>query len=187
MNTRPSFEMSSSTRLLRQRLREVPIGETVSYADLGIAAGHPVDGGTPSLRYALRSLVRDDQMVFGVVRKVGFQRLTDEQIVSASDADTAGLRRKAKRAAVKITAVQNYAAMTPKSQLAHTTRLSIFTAVASMASDQGIKRVETVAKGRASELPISETLRAFMVAPPAPGTDATPGSFAAGKRMQEQS
>lgn len=158
------FEMSPDTRLIRQRLREMKVGDFVSYTDLSSLISKPVSGATSSLQSAVGSLLRQDSIVFSVIRGEGLKRLNDSEIVAASDCDVDAVRRRAKKAATKITSVQDFAKLTSKEQLAHTTKLSIFTAVASMASDKGIKAVANVATGRSSELPIAETLRAFMPA-----------------------
>jgi hypothetical protein len=161
MTAKPTFEMSSSTRLLRQRLAQTKVGDVVSYAELSRVISEPVDGSTSSLQTSLRSLLRNERMVFGSIRGVGVKRLADSEIVAASSSDIDGIRRKARKSVMKITAVQNFTGLSPKDQMAHTSRLSIFAVVASMASDQGVKKIEAAVGGRSSELPIAETLKAF--------------------------
>lgn len=100
-------------------------------------------------------------MVFAVVRRVWVKRLDDEEIVSASTADVAGIRRKVHRAAEKLTKVADYSAMSKPKQLDHTVKLSILAAMSEMTSEKAMKKVETAAAGRAGELPIAETLDAF--------------------------
>lgn len=156
-----SFEMSADARLLRQRLAAVKIGESVTYADLSREISKPVDGAFPALQTARRSLLNNDGYVFAVIRGEGLKRLSDEEIVAASDQDVNRIRRTAKKGARKLASVQDYGAMSNASQLRHTTRLSVMTAVAHMASSKGIEKLEEPAKGRAKELPISETLAAF--------------------------
>lgn len=156
-----SFELSADTRLLLQRLKKVPMGETITYDALTAEIGKKVSGATPALQSARRVLMRDDQTVFSPIRGVGLQRLNDEAIVSATEANRDAIRRKAKKAAREVTCVQDYNALPPAKQLRHTAALSVFTAIAEMASDRGVKRVETAAHGRSGELPISQTLAAF--------------------------
>lgn len=157
------FEMSPDTRLLRQHLRTVLIGSTVKYEDLSAVIGKPVDGATPSLRSAINSLLKQDNIVFATIRKTGLERLSDERIVSNSDSDIDGIRRKAKRGARKLTCVGDYSAMAPGKQLAHTARLSIMTMVAYATSDTGLKKVEGASVNHKNELPLAETLKAFGV------------------------
>lgn len=155
------FEMSPDTRLLRQRLRTVAVGGTITYAELGSVISKPVTGSFPALQSAIRSLLRHDAIVFAAIRGVGLKRLNDEDIVSVADRDVDGVRRKAKRGVLKLSSVADYSALPPAKQLAHTARMSVLTAVAHMATDGGMKKVEAAAAGRSGELPISDTLRAF--------------------------
>ncbi|MFN3891955.1 MAG: hypothetical protein ACK4MV_16290 [Beijerinckiaceae bacterium] len=156
-----SFEMSADARLLRQRLALVKIGEVISYDDLGKEISKHVSGAFPALHTARRSLLNNDGYVFAVIRGEGLKRLSDEEIVSASDQDVNRIRRTAKRGARKLASVADYSSLSNAAQLRHTTRLSVMTAVAHMASSKGIEKLEEPAKGRAKELPISETLAAF--------------------------
>jgi hypothetical protein len=156
-----TFEASPDTRLLRAKLKSIEIGQSVTYAELSQVISRPVSGSSVPLRSALRGLLHDEQRVFGVIRGVGVKRLADPEIVEASDSDVDSIRRKAKKAARKLTAIQDYAQLDPAHQLAHTARLSIVGAIASMTTDKAIKKIEAVSSGRASELPIAETLRAF--------------------------
>ncbi len=156
------FQASPTTRLLRQKLKTVPVGSTVSYADLGAEISETVSGVHSGLQSARNSLLRSDHMVFSAIPGEGLKRLTDSEIVAASDQDIDGIRRKARKAAIKVTSVKDFAGLPPKDQIGHTTKLSIFTAVASMASDRGLKKVEAAVGGRASELPIGDTLKAFL-------------------------
>jgi hypothetical protein len=156
-----SFEMSADARLLRQRLASMKTGDFVTYADLSSEIAKDVSGATAALHTARRSLLNNEGFVFAVVRGEGLKRLGDEEIVSASDQDVNRIRRTAKKGARKLASVTDYASMTNGAQLRHTTRLSVMTAVAHMASSNGIAKVEASANGRAKELPISETLAAF--------------------------
>lgn len=157
----PSFVASADTRLLRQALAAVQPGARISYADLGRVIGKTVSGATPSLNSARNGLVRDEQIVFSVVRGEGLKRLTDAEIVAASAGDLNSIKNKARRAARKITSVSDYGALSSNDQLRHTATLSILTAVAEMTSTRGQKQVQARAQGRASELPIAETLAAL--------------------------
>lgn len=156
------FEMSPNTRLIRQRLATAAVGDLIGYRELSALISSPVSGETAALQSARNSLLVQERRVFGCIRGEGLKRLNDSEIVAAADGDIDGIRRRAKKAVCKITSVQDFAGMTAKDQLAHTTKTSIFTAVASMSSDKGMKKIGTAVGGRASELPIAETLRAFM-------------------------
>lgn len=162
MSDRPMFEMSADSRLLYQRLRRAAVDEVVTYTELSAEIHRPVSGATPALRTAIDAARRDDDIVFAAVRGIGMKRLNDVDIVDQSTADAVAIRRRAKRAAVKLTKVSDYSALPAGKQLEHTARLSIFAAIAEISSDKSIRKVAAAAGGRAGELPISETLRAFV-------------------------
>jgi hypothetical protein len=160
----PLFEMSADARLLRQELEKVEIGKHVTYDVLGKAIGKDVSGSTGALQTARRSLFREKQYVFSPISGVGLHRMNDEEIVANSDRDINHIRRTARRGAQRIAAVQSYEGMTPAKQLQHTTRLSVMTAIASITTTKSIEKIEgsAVAGAKARELPIAETLSAFL-------------------------
>lgn len=157
----PLFEMSADARLLRQKLAKVGVGEEISYADLSKEVSRDVTGCFAALHSARRSLLNSDQIVFEAIRGIGLRRLSDAEIVDASERDITKVRRAAKRGAKKLLSVGDFSALSNEKQLQHTTRLSVMTMVAHAASDKGIEKVEKAAAGRSNELPIAETLAAF--------------------------
>jgi hypothetical protein len=159
---KPNFELSPESRLIRQYLRTVEVGEIATYDKLSHVIGRPLDHSSSMLRSAVNALIKDDRVMFACIRTVGYRRLPDADIISHADTDIDGIRRKARRGARKLTCVQDYEALTPQKQLAHTSRLSVLTMVAYTTTDQGLKKVETAATGKKGELPLSETVRAFM-------------------------
>lgn len=160
--TAPIFEMSADARLLRQRLKKIQVGETITYDELSKEISQPVDGSFQALQSARRSLLNHDNYVFETIMRVGLKRLSDSEIVSASERDVSKIRRAAKKGAKKLTSVQNYAGLSNDVQLQHTTRLSVFGLIAHAASDKGIEKVSQKAAGRTTELPIADTISAFM-------------------------
>ena len=156
------YKLSPETRMLRQYLRTVAKNAVVTFAQMSEQCGVDVQKKPSVIASARHGLLGDAvPIVIASVRGVGVIRLDDAGIVESSDHDIDMIRRKARRSVRKITAVADFAAMPPKLQLAHTVRLSIFTAVASMASDAGMKKIEPMVSAGTRELPISETLRAF--------------------------
>lgn len=160
-----AFEISADTRLVLQRLREVTVGELVTYRELGAAISKDLSGASGCLHRAREKLVRNEQIVFSVVRNVGLRRLNDRDIVAATAGDVGAIRRHAKRAVRKVTSISDFAALPSADQLRHTAALSIFAAVAEVSSEKGLKRVEKAAQGRSGELPIAQTLSAFGARP----------------------
>lgn len=159
----PIFEMSADTRLLRQRLATVGIGETITYEELGAEVSKAVNAGFPSLNSARQSLLRNEQMVFAPIRGVGLKRLGDADIVKASDRSVQRVRNAARQGVRQLAAVQDFASLPPKDQLAYTTKMSVMVAVSSMVSNRALTKAEdkVALSGRTKELPISETLEMF--------------------------
>jgi hypothetical protein len=153
--------MSADARLLRQRLSKVAVGQEISYEELSREIGRKVAGSCTALQSARRSLLNSSQIIFEPVRGVGLKRLSDSEIVDASERDISKVRRAARRGAKKLLSIADYSALPSDKQLQHTTRLSVMTMIAHAASDKGIEKVEKAAAGRAQELPIAETLKAF--------------------------
>jgi hypothetical protein len=153
------FELSADTRFIRQALEAVKPGEMISYAALSKLISKTVSGQTPALQTARRTLVKDGY-VFSAVTGTGFRRLTDGEIVAASGSDIAAVRRKARRAGLKLSTV-SFEALTPEQQLAHAAKASIVGAVAAITTDKAVAQVEKAASGRSSELPVGETLKAL--------------------------
>lgn len=162
MTQAPLFEMSADARLLRQMLNKAKIGDIVKYSEMSAEINHEVTGSTSALHSARRSLLNHDNYVFETIPNVGLKRLTDTEIVSASERDVNRIRRAAKKGAKKLASIVNYAALPNDAQLQHTTRLSVFGLIAHAASDRGLDKVSEKASGRHTELPIADTIAAFM-------------------------
>lgn len=158
----PTFQASADSRLIYQRMKKTAIGETILTTDIEEAVSRPVGRIRGAIQTARRRLLKDDGMVFASIPGIGYMRCTDENIIDNSVADTNAIRRRAGRAAEKLSKVSDYAALTPAKQLEHTTRLSVLGAIASMTREPAIERVRQAAQGRASELPLAETVRAFI-------------------------
>lgn len=162
MTDQPMFEMAPDTRLLRQTLAKASIDDFITYDALSAVISKPVNGGTHALQSARNSLLRRERMVFGVIRGSGLKRLNDTDIVSASEQDVVGIRRKAKMAVRKLTSVQDYNAMPADKRLAHTVKMAVYTAVADISTERSMEVIEKASVGRSSALPFQDTIRAFL-------------------------
>lgn len=157
---RPNFEISADTRLLYQRLIEAGIGNTVTYADLSAAISRPVQGADPNLQSALRRAFREDGMVFDCVRKIGYRRLNDAEIVRSSGNDVSRLRRLTKRKARKLFTA-DFDKLSNEERIAHNTNASVFGAVAVALSKRSVEAVSKAVSSAGKELPVADTLRLF--------------------------
>jgi hypothetical protein len=83
------FEQSPYTRLLIQRLRQVPVGAVVEYAALTRELGIDVDGRARHLlRSARTRLLEEEGIVFDAVTAVGIKRLDDVGTVDVAEGRT---------------------------------------------------------------------------------------------------
>ncbi len=153
------FEVSADTRFIRQRLHEMNPGDFISYGELTNLISKPVNGAIPCLQSARQSLLREG-FVFGNIRGEGIKRLSDAEIVTASDMDISTMRRRARKAGKKLSTV-SYELLPPEKQLSYTAKISIVGAIAAIATDKAIGLIEKTAGGRSGELPIAETMRAL--------------------------
>lgn len=155
-------ETSPETRLLIKRLKEAKVGEKISYADLSEAAGVKITGASYQLTTARNHLLRESNYVFDAIRGQGVVRLSDDALVTTeSDKDITKSRRHAKKAAKKLSCVEDYSALSPSHQMAHTIKISFFGAIAHMARGNQLEKAAQAVGGRSGELPIAETLKAF--------------------------
>lgn len=157
-----SFQMSADARLIYQRMKLASFGETIPYAQIEAQVSRPITAIRGAIQTARRRLLRDDGMVFANVRGVGLMRCSDAAIVDGATADTVAIRRRASRAVEKLTKVADFSALPPARQLEHTTRMSVLGAIATMTRESSLQKVRTAAQGRSRELPMAETIRAFI-------------------------
>lgn len=160
-NKKPHFEIATDTRLLYQELTKVKVGEEITYTALAKEMGREIKGSDPYLQSAIRRAFHLDGAVFDNIRGVGYRRLNDQEIVAASAGDTDALRRKARRSAKRLTAIEDFTALPPEARIEHNARLSIFGAIVSMTKQAAIEGVRTQVSSAGHELPFAKTLEAF--------------------------
>lgn len=162
MTKPPMFQMGADTRFLCQRLAKMQPGDFISYAALGEEIGRIVVGGTPALQSARRALLKSDNILFAPVKGEGLRRMNDDNIVD----DLGNHRRRARRAARRGVragvCVSNFGALDPQRQMAYVTNMSVMAMMAETSSDKSAAKIEMAAAGRSSELPIAQTLKAFL-------------------------
>lgn len=157
----PSFVVSMDSRAIEDRLKKCAIGDEVSYADLSALIGRDVAYERGAMASARRRLMRDQQMVFGVIRGIGLKRLGDEEIVGTGESVNTHIRRTARRAARQMSCVQDFGAMTENKQTQHNMWLSLFGALTAVTRAQSVKRLAANVKEFKASLPLAKTLESF--------------------------
>jgi hypothetical protein len=151
------------TDQIARRLSAMKPGEVVSFAELSKIAGMEITSSASALKSGRRIALNDARIVTESVRGVGLRRVPDEEIATShSDRDVASSRRQAKRSLKKLACVEDFNAITNHAQLSHVIKSSFFGAVAFMARKGKLQEIARAAAGRSSELPVKETLRAFI-------------------------
>lgn len=158
--TKPSFEMSIDTRIIYNRLNEAAVGEVVSFKALGDALGRKVEGNCSHIQSALNRLLGEG-VLFDNVRKVGYKRLTDSEIVNTSEREREGLKRKARRAVKKLSCVSDFDALPNELKVKHNASMSGFGAIMAMMKPSGMRKLETAVQKASQQLPLAKTLEAF--------------------------
>lgn len=161
MTNQPQFQRSADTRFLMQELAKAKVGEEITYDRLTKAIGREVSGSTASLHSARRALLKEQNFVFDTIVGVGLKRLSDREIVATSAKTAKHMRRTAQRGVRTLTAVGDFSALPREDQMRHSAAVSIFSAVAEMAAERSISKIEDVAKDRPEGLPFAQTLEAF--------------------------
>ena len=150
----PSFQASGDAKILVHVLREVEVGDVVSYSKLTAAIARDVQNDARSVLETARQIVqREDKMIFDAVRGIGLKRLTDDEIVGLSDRTREHVRRSARRVVKKMVCV-DYVNLTPEKQVQHNTALSMFGLFAEIATDKSTLRLNEAVKEARSDLPI---------------------------------
>lgn len=131
------------TQALIDCLGSVPIGETISYQQMADIVGYEVNEhpGRSRLSQARRHLMRERQMVFATVIKVGLKALSDSETVHAGADKLRQVRSAARRAKRVTLSVKDYEALPPVEKLRTQAVLAITSAVDTMASKRSITRL----------------------------------------------
>lgn len=158
----PAFKRSIDTQTVVDRLRASEIGDLVTYASISEALGRDVTNGARSvLQSARRIVLNEDQMVFGVVTRVGLKRLSDVEIVDAAHSSVRHVNRTAKRSARKLACVQRFSELPADKKLLHQTHMTLFSAIGAITKESGVKKLEGAVNTAGDALPLGKTLEAF--------------------------
>lgn len=157
------FEESPFRRALVEWLREVPVGEVVTYDDLSELAGEEIRQ-VWHLVASAREVLLKEGVAFDVVTNVGLKRLDDAGKVAAAEGYLSKGRNAAKRS-VRMLRASNVAALSPEERV----RYTVADIRAGVALLFGSKRIgqeleKTVAAGTSSRQlreSVKDTLRQF--------------------------
>lgn len=131
------------TQALIDLLAAVPTGSTITYEQMATAVGYPVNEhpGRSRLAQARKALMRDRQMVFATLLRVGLKALSDAETVHAGADKLREVRTAAKRAKRITLSVKDYEALPPVEKLKSQGVLAITSVVETMASRRSLARL----------------------------------------------
>lgn len=157
-------EISVDARLLHQRLKEVAVGETITWEELSTVIGRDVTAGSAGygpLSTARKRALNDDGIVFDAVSKVGLKRLTDTEIVNTGQATVDKVRRAARKGAKRLLSVRDFEALPNAMKIKHNAYASLLGAVASIAQENKVHQLEKHVENAKAALPLAKTLEVF--------------------------
>lgn len=154
--------LSLDAKLVYERLKLVPVGAEVEYQELSTLVGRDVTAaGRGLITTARRKALKEDYMVFGVIRKQGLKRLSDVEIVNTGEDTIGRIRRTARKGFRTITAVKDFSALPNDAKIRHNVYVSMLGMVAQASSSPQMKRLEKKVTEASAVLPLMKTLEAF--------------------------
>lgn len=157
---RPIFQASVETRLLYDRLRNLQVGEMVSYAELSEIVGQDTQGeGRGALNSARRLALRDHDIVTDAVKNVGIKRLSGSEVVQSATATFSRVRRLAQRGARRLAAARDEGLSTEE-KARRDASMSALAIVKLMGKPKSVDRI-AAANTSGGELPMARTLELF--------------------------
>jgi hypothetical protein len=129
--------------VIRDLFSKVEIGETITFAQIEEVMKKPVDGSVYAAIHQAKILLEsEDRMVFGNVRSVGYKRLTDSEIIESFELDRRRLRRRAQRAARRLTNINDYASLSNVQKITHQAGLGVLAAISRVAMPRTVEDVK---------------------------------------------
>lgn len=160
MADKPTFQLSADARLMISHLRNASVGQEFTYDELGKVISRKVDGGSTAIQTAMRRLLRDADMVFGVIRGKGIKRLDDRSIVDEGSSAADRIRRAARRSFERMSKA-DFSALPREYQQRFSAHTSIMATLAHMTGSAQIGKLEKQMPTGKRELPVADTLRMF--------------------------
>ena len=141
----PVFELSPDTRLLTDELLKMKPGDDLTHKEMSELLSRNIDGSSAPLLSARRRAEKEDGFVFGTIRGVGVQRLSDTEIVDLGETGAKGIRRAARRTARRVSNVKDFDAMPAEIKARHNGALALFGGIMAAAKASTLRRLEKAA------------------------------------------
>jgi hypothetical protein len=158
------FELTSiDTTTIYQRIITANVGEQISYDELTALIGRNVQGPARSnLQAARMRALRDNNMVFSVVRTEGMKRLSDPEVVNTGEHVMGKIRRASRRGLKILTqGVADFNRLPNESKIKFNTFASVMGAITHATMGGTIQKLEKRVAEVHDKLPLAKTLAAF--------------------------
>lgn len=159
--TRTTATLSMDTRILFERLLAAGPGDTVTYEEMNKLVGRDIQDKD---RYVLQSALQKaltHGYVFGNIRKVGFKRLSDEEIVGTGASAISRTGRMSRRGIKKLSSVRNFNELPNGAQIKHNAAMSILGMISHATRKRQVKKIEERVTYSQDKLSLRKTIEAM--------------------------
>jgi hypothetical protein len=154
-------ELSIDTQTIERLLITSAIGEVISYDAMTSAIGRDVRDARHLIASACRRLLREQHMVFAAVVNVGLKRLDDAGKIGAGQWHLQRVRRQAKFAVDKTTAVEDFDALPNALKVEHNVVLAQAGVLKHFTSRKTAKRIGEGVNAPTKRLSLQDSLAAM--------------------------
>lgn len=155
-------EKSTDTLTIEACLRELAIGEVVTYDQLSEKLGRDVrQHCTGNLQTARRTVLKEDKIITEVVRGEGIKRIDDATCVSTAPTVFKRMRGLANRQSDRLKAVE-FNALDEESKRKHLVVSAQLGAIHLMSTSNSTKKIEAKVEGNSqATIPVGKVLELF--------------------------
>lgn len=159
---KPVGLMSIDVATIYKRLSMLAIGEVATYEELSAIIGRDVrDKAGWIVSNARRKCLNDDQIVLGVVTKIGLKRLSDAEIVETGQDVVSRIHNMTVKGARRLAAVKSYDALPKDKQNQFNTYTSLIGVLGHFTRAKQVNKVSEAAQKSSGQLPLAKMLEAF--------------------------
>lgn len=147
--------MSLDVKTIHDLMADTKVGSVVTYDDITAAIGRDARHNRGAMHSAMRILKNSKRMVFGCVPKVGYKRLSDEEIIDSGDDCIARIRRLSRRGAKTLACVE-FDALSPQDKLRHNAKMTVLALTQESTTHTAVKRIEQAVSDANAALPCAK-------------------------------
>jgi|GEM_PF-2060136 len=157
------MELNTDTEQLIKQLRQIEVGQIISYKELSEIIGRDVQrSASGSLYSARRILQRDEEIVFNTIRNIGLERLNDVGVVGTISSSTKRIHRESERGLKRGACVQHYDRLPNDKKVEYNANMSNLGMLRLVTKPSKMRALETSVKKEQGKLSVGRTLAVFM-------------------------